>query len=114
MLAEESLRAARLVADTGLHARGWSRRRAIRSLRTHTLLSEAELQVETDRYIEWPGQALSYLMGCLEIQRLRALAERELGARFGRMAFHDVVLTSGPLPMTVLAEVIGNWISATR
>lgn len=114
MLAEESMRAARLVIDTGLHARGWSRRQAMGFLRTHTLLSEADLQVETDRHIEWPGQALSYMVGRMEIQRLRALAERELGTRFERKAFHDLVLSSGPLPMTVLAEVIESWISATR
>ncbi|MEB3371769.1 DUF885 domain-containing protein [Saccharopolyspora mangrovi] len=114
MLAEDSLRAARLVVDTGLHARGWSRRQAVDFLRTHTLLSEADVQVETDRYIEWPGQALSYMVGRLEIQRLRAVAERELGTGLELKAFHDLVLTNGPLPMTVLAEVVDNWINVGR
>ncbi|WP_020500159.1 DUF885 domain-containing protein [Sciscionella marina] len=114
MLAEDSLRAARLVVDTGLHARGWSRRHAVEFLRTHTLLSEADVQAEIDRYIEWPGQALSYMMGRLEIQRLRAVAEHRLGTKFELKAFHDLVLTNGPLPMTVLAGVVDNWIDTVR
>jgi uncharacterized protein (DUF885 family) len=114
MLAEDSARAARLVVDTGLHARGWSRQQAADFLRSHTLLSEADVQAETDRYIEWPGQALSYMVGRLEIQRLRAAAERELGTGFDLKAFHDLVLTNGPLPMTVLAELVHNWINAAR
>jgi uncharacterized protein (DUF885 family) len=114
LLAEDSARAARLVVDTGLHARGWSRQQAADFLRSHTLLSEADVQAETDRYIEWPGQALSYMVGRLEIQRLRAAAERELRTAFDLKAFHDLVLTNGPLPMTVLAELVHNWINAAR
>jgi uncharacterized protein (DUF885 family) len=109
LLAEDSARAARLVVDTGLHARGWSRQQAIGFLRSHTLLSEADVQAETDRYLEWPGQALSYMVGRLEIQRLRASAERELGAAFDLKAFHELVLSNGPLPMTVLAGLVRNW-----
>ncbi|GAA4615277.1 DUF885 domain-containing protein [Saccharopolyspora hordei] len=111
MLAEDSLRAARLVVDTGLHARGWTRRRAVEFLLDHTLLSEVDAGVEVDRYAEWPGQALSYAVGRLEIQRLRARAERALGTAFDLAAFHDLVLTSGPLPMTVLAEVVEDWLA---
>jgi uncharacterized protein (DUF885 family) len=114
LLAEDSARAARLVVDTGLHARGWSRQRAVDFLRSHTLLSEGDVQAETDRYIEWPGQALSYMVGRLEIQRLRAVAERELGAAFDLKAFHDLMLTNGPLPMTTLAELVHKWIIAAR
>ncbi|MEV0701760.1 DUF885 domain-containing protein [Saccharopolyspora sp. NPDC050389] len=114
MLAEDSMRAARLVVDTGLHARGWSRQKAIDFLLSHTLLSEVDVQVEIDRYVELPGQALSYMVGRLEIQRLRAAAECELGAGFDLKAFHDLVLTNGPLPMTVLADVVENWINAAR
>ncbi|KAA5838198.1 DUF885 domain-containing protein [Saccharopolyspora hirsuta] len=109
MLAEDSLRAARLVVDTGLHARGWTRQQAVDFMLQHTLLSEVDAHVEVDRYVEWPGQALSYVVGRLEIQRLRAGAERALGTGFDLAAFHDLVLTGGPLPMTVLAEVVGNW-----
>jgi uncharacterized protein (DUF885 family) len=114
LLAEDSARAARLVVDTGLHARGWSRQQAVDFLRSHTLLSEVDVQAETDRYIEWPGQALSYMVGRLEIQRLRAMAACELGTGFDVKAFHDLVLTNGPLPMTVLAELVQNWINAAR
>ena len=114
LLAEDSARAARLVVDTGLHARGWSRQQAVDFLRAHTLLPEVDIQTETDRYIEWPGQALSYMVGRLEIQRLRAMAEHELGTAFDLTAFHDLVLTNGPLPMTALAELIQAWINAKR
>ena len=114
LLAEDSSRAARLVVDTGLHARGWSRQQAAGFLRAHTLLPEADLTAETDRYIEWPGQALSYMVGRLEIQRLRAVAEAELGAAFDLKAFHDLVLSNGPLPMTVLASVVHNWIGISQ
>lgn len=114
LLAEDSARAARLVVDTGLHARGWSRQRVVDFLRSHTLLSEVDVQAETDRYIEWPGQALSYLVGRLEIQRLRALAERELGATFDLAAFHDLVLANGPVPMTALAELVRNWLGTGK
>ncbi|GAA4833398.1 DUF885 domain-containing protein [Saccharopolyspora rosea] len=114
LLAEDSARAARLVVDTGLHARGWSRQRAVDFLRTHTLLSEVDIQTEADRYIEWPGQALSYMVGRLKIQRLRSLAEHELGSGFDLGAFHDLVLTNGPLPMTALAELVENWVHGTR
>jgi uncharacterized protein (DUF885 family) len=114
LLAEDSARAARLVVDTGLHTRGWSRQRAVGFLRSHTLLSETDVQAETDRYIEWPGQALSYMVGRLEIQRLRAAAERELGPAFDLKAFHDLMLTNGALPLTALADLVQNWISTAR
>ena len=114
LLAEDSARAARLVVDTGLHARGWSRQQAVDFLRAHTLLSEVDIQAETDRYVEWPGQALSYMVGRLKIQRLRSLAEHELGSGFDLGAFHDLVLTNGPLPMTALAELVENWVHGTR
>lgn len=107
MLAMDSTRAARLVVDTGLHAFGWSRQRVADFLRANTLMPEVEVQSETDRYIESPGQALSYMVGRLEIQRLRAQAEREAG--FDLHAFHDAVLASGPLPMPALAGAVASW-----
>ncbi|GCB52700.1 DUF885 family protein [Streptomyces sp. NL15-2K] len=109
MLAMDSTRAARLVVDTGVHAFGWSRRRVVEYLRTNTVMAEVEIQSETDRYIEMPGQALSYMIGRLEIQRLRARAERELGAAFDVRAFHDLVLGGGALPMAVLDDAVAAW-----
>jgi uncharacterized protein (DUF885 family) len=107
MLAMDSTRAARLVVDTGLHAFGWPRSRVVDFLRGHTLMPEVEVQSETDRYIEAPGQALSYMVGRLEIQRLRAQAERH--PRFDLHAFHDLVLAHGPLPLPALAEAVVSW-----
>ncbi|WP_253772415.1 DUF885 domain-containing protein [Goodfellowiella coeruleoviolacea] len=114
MLAEDSVRAARLVVDTGLHALGWTRQQCVDYLRANTVLSEVEVQSETDRYIECPGQALSYMVGRLEIQRLRGQAEAELGSAFDLRDFHDVVLGGGPLPLSVLADVVRDWVATTR
>ena len=112
MLTADSMRAGRLVVDTGIHAKGWSRAQVIDYLRQNTPMSEVEIEAETDRYISAPGQALSYMVGRLEIQRLRALAERELGARFDIRQFLDLVLGIGPLPMSVLVEVVIDWVKA--
>jgi len=109
MLAMDSLRAGRLVVDTGIHARGWSRQQAVSYLREHTPVSGLDIGNEVDRYIGYPGQALSYMVGRLEIQRMRAAAERRLGDRFDIRGFHDVVLGGGPLPLTVLAGVVSGW-----
>ncbi|WP_158891404.1 DUF885 domain-containing protein [Amycolatopsis anabasis] len=111
MLAEDSVRAARLVVDTGLHALGWTREQCVEYLRANTVLSEVEVQSETDRYIECPGQALAYMVGRLEIQRLRALAEAELGTSFDIKDFHAVVLGDGSLPLPVLGEVVREWLN---
>lgn len=109
MLAMDSLRAARLVVDTGLHHFGWRREQAVAYLRDHTVLAEVEIRNETDRYIEWPGQALSYMTGRLEIQRLRTRAAQQLGPAFDIRAFHDLVLGSGSLPLDVLDQVVARW-----
>jgi uncharacterized protein (DUF885 family) len=109
MLAMDSMRAGRLVVDTGMHAKGWSRARAVAFLRDNTPMSDLEIGNEIDRYIAFPGQALSYMVGRLEIQRMRADAEARLGERFDIRAFHDVVLTNGALPLTVLDEVVRAW-----
>jgi uncharacterized protein (DUF885 family) len=109
MLAEDSLRAARLVVDTGLHAMGWTREQTVEYLRANAVMSEVDVQSEVDRYIEVPGQALSYMVGRLEIQRLRTRASDELGPAFDIKAFHDLVLGGGPLPMAVLDEVVETW-----
>ncbi|MGW5050696.1 DUF885 domain-containing protein [Actinokineospora sp. NPDC004072] len=109
MLAMDSMRAGRLVVDTGLHAKGWSREQAVSYLRENTPLSAVDINAEVDRYIAYPGQALSYMVGRLEIQRIRAAAEQRLGARFDIRGFHDVVLGNGMLPLSVLDEVVRGW-----
>ncbi|MEV6444074.1 DUF885 domain-containing protein [Amycolatopsis sp. NPDC051716] len=109
MVVEDSVRAARLVVDTGLHALRWTRQQCVEFLRAHTVLSEVEVQSETDRYIESPGQALAYMTGRLEIVRLRRFAEERLGAAFDIKEFHDVVLGGGQLPLKVLEDVVRAW-----
>ncbi|MEV5713948.1 DUF885 domain-containing protein [Amycolatopsis mediterranei] len=111
MLAGDSLRAGRLVVDTGLHALGWSRQQAIDYLLEHTPESRPEAESEVDRYIAWPGQALGYLVGRREIQRARTHAGQRLGSRFDVRAFHDLVLAGGPLPLSVLATVVDEWVA---
>ena len=111
MLSEDSMRAARLVVDTGLHALGWSRAQVVEFLLANTATPAVEVEPEADRYIAAPGQALSYMVGRLEIQRIRADAEQRLGERFDVRAFHDTVLGSGPLPLTVLDRVVSDWVT---
>ncbi|MPY97283.1 MAG: DUF885 family protein [Actinophytocola sp.] len=109
MLSMDSMRAGRLVVDTGLHAKGWSRQQAIDYLRDNTPMAPVEIESEVDRYIAYPGQALSYMVGRLEIKRLRADAERRLGNAFDVKGFHDVVLGSGAVPLAVLETLITEW-----
>jgi uncharacterized protein (DUF885 family) len=106
-LASERFRAVRLVVDTGMHAFGWSRERALDYLSTHSPdVSSAEI----DRYISWPGQALSYKLGQLKIRQLRTLAEQKLGPKFDVREFHDVVLRNGRLPLELLGEQVNDYI----
>ena len=109
-LTYEMWRACRLVVDTGLHAFDWTREDAIDYLASNTALSLLECTTETDRYISWPGQALAYKTGELEIRALRAEAEEALGADFDVRAFHDAVLGSGSLPLLALRARIRAWI----
>lgn len=113
-LAASLMRAARLVIDTGLHALGWSRQQALQFYVDHVPLPVDFLANEVDRYIIWPGQALAYLTGRLEILRLRDEARRALGNRFALPAFHAAVLDSGSLPMPVLDEKIRTWSSGQQ
>ena len=113
-LTYEMWRAARLVIDTGLHSKGWTREQAIAYLRDRTALSEHEVTTEVDRYISWPGQALSYKLGEIAIVRLRAQAERELGDRFDVKAFHDAVLQQGSVPLPVLEQQIQQFIARSK
>ena len=107
-------RAARLVIDTGVHHKGWTREQALSYLRDHTALSEHEVTTEVDRYISWPGQALSYKLGEIAIVRLRTQAEQELGDRFDVKAFHDAVLSQGSVPLPVLEEQIQAFIAQRK
>jgi uncharacterized protein (DUF885 family) len=105
-------RAARLVIDTGIHRYGWSREQAIDYLASHTALSQHEVETEVDRYISWPGQALSYKLGELTIRRLRAEAEAKLGPKFDLKRFHDTFLDMGAVPLTVLEQQMRAWMAA--
>ena len=111
MLGYQIWRAARLVIDTGIHAQGWTREQAIDYLKTYTALPEHEIETEVDRYIAWPGQALSYYLGEMAIVKARAKAEAELGARFNLRAFHDAVLELGSVPLPVLTARVDRFIA---
>ncbi len=106
VLSFDAWRASRLVLDTGIHALGWTRQQAIDFMTAHTALGENNVANEVDRYISWPGQALAYKLGQLEILRLRSEAESRQGDRFDIRRFHDVVLGHGALPLGVLREVV--------
>lgn len=113
-LTYEMWRACRLVVDTGMHAFGWTREQALEFMAANTALSLHEVSTEIDRYITWPGQALAYKMGELEIKRLRKKAERELGADFDVRSFHDAVLLNGSVPLPVLADQIDRYIAEQK
>ncbi len=113
-LEDEMLRAIRLVVDTGLHSKKWSRQQVVDFFHAHSGIDEVDLQSETDRYIVWPGQALGYKVGQLKILELREAAKRELGAKFDVRLFHDEVLGAGPLPLDVLEEQVQAWVKAQK
>ncbi|MGW5363440.1 DUF885 domain-containing protein [Actinopolymorpha pittospori] len=110
MVSFDFWRACRLVVDTGMHARGWSRDRAVGYMVEHSALTHKNIENEIDRYIGWPGQALGYMVGRLEIRRLRAEAEARLGQGFVLRDFHDTLLGNGNLPLSVLGEVVAEWV----
>ncbi len=111
MLSYQAWRAARLVVDTGVHAQGWTREQAQQYLRENTALSDHEIETEVDRYISWPGQALSYYLGEMAILKARHKAEAALGPRFNIRAFHDAVLELGCVPLPVLTQHIDDFIA---
>jgi len=110
-LSYEMWRAARLVIDTGIHTKGWSRQQAIDYLAGHTALSQHEVETEVDRYISWPGQALAYKLGEMTILRLRHQAEAALGPKFDQRKFHDVILGLGSVPLPLLEDQIARFIA---
>ncbi|MEA3039480.1 MAG: hypothetical protein QOE79_1993, partial [Sphingomonadales bacterium] len=113
-LNDEILRAMRLVVDTGIHAKGWTRDQAIKYMLDNSAMSPTDATAEVERYIAIPGQALAYKVGQLTIRRLRTRAEQALGPKFDVRDFHAQVLMSGALPMRVLEEKIDAWIAAKK
>ncbi|HEU5419180.1 MAG TPA: DUF885 domain-containing protein [Streptosporangiaceae bacterium] len=114
MLSFDALRACRLVVDTGMHYYGWSRAAAIDFMWRNTATTRANIVNEVDRYIAWPGQALAYMIGRREIQRLRSRAAAELGPRFDVRAFHGVVLGDSAVPLGVLDQLVARWTASLR
>jgi uncharacterized protein (DUF885 family) len=113
-LNDEMLRAMRLVVDSGIHAKGWGRDQAIDYMLANSGMSRTEATAEVERYIAIPSQALAYKVGALTIQRLKAKAQAELGARFDPREFHAQVLMTGSLPMAVLEKKIDDWIKSKK
>lgn len=113
-LQDDMLRAIRLVVDTGFHSEKWTRQQVVDFFHDHSTIDEPLVQSETDRYMAWPAQALGYKIGQLEILKLRAYAEEELGNRFRLSAFHDQVLGAGALPLEVLADRIHQWVTVEK
>jgi len=111
-LQNEMWRAVRWVVDTGVHSKHWTRQQMIDFFHEHTAMDDQNIETEVDRYIAWPGQALSYKMGQMKILELRARAQKELGSKFDVRAFHDTVLDKGPLPLDVLEQEVNMWIKA--
>ena len=113
-LSYQMWRAARLVVDTGIHAKGWDKARAVAFMKENSALSDANIDAEVNRYISWPGQALGYMIGNIRIRELRAKAEAALGPKFDLRRFHDAVLLQGSVPLDVLERQVEEWIAAER
>jgi uncharacterized protein (DUF885 family) len=113
-LSSELFRAVRLVVDTGIHAQGWSREQVVEFMRKSGAVDEPTIQAETDRYIAWPAQALSYKLGQLKFRELRERAEKELGPKFDLRKFHDEMLDGGTLPLDMLEARTDKWIAEQR
>ena len=112
MLSSQAFRAGRLVVDTGLHVMGWTREQAITYMLEHSVETRPYIETEIDRYLAVPGQATAYMIGSLEIQKLRRDAERQLGTRFDIKAFHDVVLRDGAVTLPMLQKAVARWVGS--
>jgi len=112
MLSDQAARAARLVVDSGMHTLGWTRQQAVDYMLANTAWVPGDIEAEIDRYIAWPGQATAYMLGMLEITRLRDFAQESLGERFDLRAFHDRVLENGSITLPMLEESIEAWVAA--
>jgi uncharacterized protein (DUF885 family) len=113
-LTYEMWRACRLVVDTGIHAKGWTRQQVVDYMSSNTALSLHEINTETDRYISWPGQALSYKIGEIKIRELRKKAEAELGSKFNIRDFHEVILEQGTVTLSILEKRVNNYIQKVK
>lgn len=113
-LTYEMWRACRLVVDTGIHAKGWTREQVVDYMSSNTALSLHEVNTETDRYISWPGQALSYKIGELKIRELRQKAETELGAQFDIRTFHEIILEQGTVTLSIMENRVSNYIQKVK
>ena len=114
MLSYQMWRAVRLVVDTGIHEYGMTRAQAVKMFKDNTALTDQNIGTEVDRYIAWPGQALSYMTGEIKIQELRKRAEQKLGPKFDIRAFHDVILENGTVPLSVLENIVDGWIASQQ
>jgi uncharacterized protein (DUF885 family) len=113
-LSDEMLRAMRLVVDTGLHTKGWSREKAIQYMVDNSSMARTDVEAEVERYIANPGQALGYKIGQIRIREMRNKAEKALGSRFDIKEFHSQVLSDGALPMDILEKKIDRWIESKQ
>jgi len=113
-LENEMWRSVRLVVDTGVHSKHWSRQQMVEFFREHTAMDEPNIQTEVDRYIAWPAQALAYKLGQMKFLELREQARKQLAGRFDVRTFHDAVLSEGPLPLDVLEMNVDNWIAGQK
>ena len=111
MLENQMWRAVRLVVDTGVHSKHWTRDQMVQYFRDHTTMDDTTIQEEVDRYIAWPGQALAYDVGRLKILELRTKAQKALGKNLDIRAFHDEVLDSGAMPLDILEQRVDTWIA---
>jgi uncharacterized protein (DUF885 family) len=113
-LSDEMLRAMRLVVDTGIHSKGWTRQQSIDYMMSHSDIGKTDATSEVERYIAIPSQALAYKTGAMTIQRLRRKAEAELGAKFDIREFHAQILMTGSLPLAILEQKIDRWIASKK
>jgi uncharacterized protein (DUF885 family) len=112
MLSSEAFRSARMVIDAGIHTKGWTRPQALEYMLSHTVVARRTVEGEIDRYISWPGQAPSYMIGRQEIMALRTQARAAQGDKFNIKAFHDRVLEYGTIPLSLLRTRIERWLTA--